>query len=60
MERALRERRERPDLLDVVSEELHAQRLAAGAREDVDETAAHCDLPALFHPLDAFVARDGE
>ena len=60
VERALRERRERPDLLDVVSEELHAQRLAAGAREDVHETAAHCELPALFHPLDAFVARDGE
>ena len=57
VERALRERRERPDLLDLVSEELDAQRLAAGAREDVDETAAHGDLPALLHPLDAFVAR---
>ena len=56
VERALRERRERPDLLDVVSEELHAQRLAAGAREDVDEAAAHRDLPTLLHPLDAFVA----
>ena len=56
VERALRERRERPDLLDLVAEELDAERLAAGAREDVDEPAADGDLPALVDALGALVA----
>ena len=57
MERALGERRERAHLLDLVAEELDAERLAAGAREDVDEPAAHRDLPALLDPLDALRSR---
>ena len=56
MEGSLRERRERPHLLDLLAEELDAKRLPAGAREDVDQAAANRDLPALLHPLGAFVA----
>ncbi len=60
VERSLRERREGADLLDVVPEELDAKRLASRAREDVDEPAAHGDLPALLHALDALVAGERE
>ena len=56
MQRALRERRERAHLLDLVAEELDAERLAAGRREDVDEPAADRELPAVLRPLDALVA----
>ncbi len=55
-ERALREGREDADLFDLVAEQLDAQRLAARGAEDVDEPAAHCELPALLDPLDALVA----
>ena len=44
----------------VVAEELDAERLAARAREHVDEPAAHGDLPALLDALDALVARERE
>ncbi len=47
-------------MLDLVAEELDAERLTSGARKDVDETAAHGDLPALFDPLDALVAGQRE
>ena len=47
MQRALRERREGSDLLDLVAEELDAQRLASGRREDVDDAASHGELAAL-------------
>src|SRR5579884_1779491 len=60
MERALRERREGADGLDLVAEELGAQRLAAGGREDVDDAAADGELAALVRPLDAGVAGEGE
>jgi hypothetical protein len=60
MERALRERRERPDLLDLVAEELDPERLASRRREDVDEAAADRDLPAFLGPLDAVVAGERE
>src|SRR4051812_44545152 len=56
MERALRERRERADRLDLVAEELDAQRFAAGGREDVDDAAAHGELAAIVHALDTVVA----
>src|SRR5581483_4351473 len=59
-ERALGERRERADALDLVAEELDAQRLAAGRREDVDDPAADRELPALLDAVDALVAGDGE
>src|SRR3954453_5641850 len=60
MERALREGGERAHRLDLVAEELHAKRLAAGGREDVDEAAAHRELPAIVHTLHALVPRERE
>src|SRR5581483_4842929 len=48
------------DLLDLVAEELDAERLAPGGREDVDEPAANGEVAALLDPLDAFVARRRE
>src|SRR5262249_3627221 len=60
MQRPLRERRERPDLLDLVPEELDTQRLAAGGRKDVDEPAAHGELAAVLDPIDAPVAGERE
>src|SRR5581483_4486110 len=59
-QRALRERRERADLLHLVAEELDAERLAAGGREDVDEPAADRELAAFLDALDALVAGVGE
>ena len=59
-ERALREGREGADALDLVPEELDPERLAAGAREDVDEPAAHGDLAALLDPLDPLVPGERE
>ena len=56
----LGEWREGPDLLDLVAEELDAQRLAARAREDVDEPTADRNLPALLDSLDALVAGVGQ
>ena len=60
MERTLRERRERSDLLDVVAEELDAKWLASGAREDVDEAAANRDLAPLLDALHALVPGERE
>ena len=60
VQRALRERRERADRLDLVAEELDAQRLAPGRREDVDEPAANGELAAVVDALDALVARERE
>ena len=60
MERALRERRERANLLDVVSEELDTKGLSPRTREDVHEAAANGDLAALLHTLDAVVACERE
>ncbi len=60
VQRALRERREGADRLDLVAEELDAERLSAGGREDVDETAAHRELPAVVDALDALVAGERE
>ena len=60
MQRALRERREGADLLDLVAEELDPERLAARRREDVDEPAAHRELAALLDALDALVAGERE
>ena len=56
MEGALGERGERADLLDLVAEELHPQRLTACRGEHVDEPAAHGELPALIHTVDPLVA----
>ena len=60
MERALREGREGAHRLDLVAEELDAQRLAPRGREDVDDAAAHGELAAVVDALHALVAREGE
>ena len=60
VQRALREGRERADALDLVAEELDAQRLAAGGRVDVDDPSPERELAALLHPVDALVACEGE
>jgi hypothetical protein len=60
MERALRERREGADLLDLVPEELDPERLAARGREDVDDAASDCDLTAFLGALDALVPSERE
>src|SRR5205823_410923 len=60
VERALRERRERADRLNLVAEELDAQRLAAGRREDVDQAAANRELPAVVDALVALVPGERE
>ena len=56
MQGALRERRERAHLLDLVAEQLDPQRLPAGRGEDVDDAAPDGELPTLLDPVDAFVA----
>ena len=55
-ERALRERGERAHLLDLVAEELDAERLAPRRGEHVDDAAAHGELAALVDPVDLLVA----
>jgi len=57
---ALRERGERANRLDLVAEELDAQRLADGRREDVDDAAAHGELAAIVDALGALVAGEGK
>ncbi len=49
--------RERADLLHLVAPELHPQRVLLGGREDVDDAAAHRELPAALHHVDAGVRR---
>jgi hypothetical protein len=60
VQRALRERRERADRLHLVSEELDAERIAPGRREDVDQPAANGELTTVVHALDPLVARERE
>ena len=60
MKGALRERRERPDVLDLVAEELDSQGFAPGAREHVDEPSPNCDLSTLLGPFDALVAGESQ
>ena len=50
----------RADLVDLVAEELHAQRVLLGRREDVDDAAADGELAALLDQVDAGVRRTGE
>ena len=56
VERALREGREGADALDLVAEELDAERLATGGRVDVHDAAAKRELAALLGLVDALVA----
>ncbi len=60
MKRALRERREGAHRLDLVPEELDAERLPAGRREDVDDAAAHRELAAVVDTLDPVVPCERE
>ncbi len=52
--------RERPDLVDLVAEELHPQRVLLGRREDVDDPAADRELATLLDQVDPGVRRLGE
>jgi hypothetical protein len=60
MQRPLRERREGADRLDLVAEELDAERVPPGRGEDVEEAAADGELPPLVDLLDALVAGERE
>ena len=55
LERALVGDLEPADLLDVVAQELHAQRVLLGGREDVEDAAAHGELAAPLDQVDAGV-----
>ena len=55
-ERALRERREPPQRLDLHVEHVDPHRALLGGGEHVQQTAAQRELPALLDLLDAFVA----
>ena len=60
LERALVGDLEPPDLVDRVPEELHAQRVLLGRREDVEDAAADGELPPSLHEVGADVGRGGE
>ena len=60
LQRALGERRERADGLDHVAEELHAERVTARRREDVDEPAPDGELAALLHAVHPLVPGERE
>ena len=59
-QRALGERREGADLLDLVAPELDPERLTAGRGEDVEDAAANGKSPSLVRALDPLVARKRE
>ena len=59
-ERALGERVEGADALELVAEQVEAERALAAAREDVDDAAAHGVLARLDHGAAAPVAVPGE
>ena len=60
LQRALVRDREGADLVDLVAEELHPQRVLLGRREDVDDAAADGELAALLDEVDAGVRRTRE
>ena len=59
-QRALRERREPAQRLDLHVEHVDAHRALLGRREHVQQAAAHRELPALLDLVDALVARAHE
>ena len=58
--RALVGDREAADLVDLVAEELHAQGVLLGRREDVDDATADGELATLLDQVDAGVRRTDE
>jgi hypothetical protein len=58
-ERALRERREPADRLDLVPEQLDPRRLILGRGKDVEDAAADRELTAVFDLLDSLLAAAG-
>ena len=60
LERALSERREPAQRLDLDVEHVDAHRALLGRREDVEQPAAHRELAALLDLVDALVARGDE
>ncbi len=59
-ERALRERREPAQRLDLVAEQVDADRAVLRRRVEVEQAAADRELPAVLHLLDALVAGGDE
>ena len=59
-ERALRERREPPQRLDLVAEQVDPHRAVLGGREHVEQAAADRELPAILDLVDALVAGGDE
>ena len=55
-ERALRERREPPQRLDLIPEQVDAHSPVLGCREQVEQAAADRELPAVLDLVDALVA----
>ncbi len=60
VQRALGEGGEGTHCLDLVAEELDAQRLATGGREDVDQPTADGEVATLLDAVDALVPRECE
>ncbi len=54
-DRALRERRERPQRLDLDVEEVDAHRVVGGRGEEIEQAAADRELAAVLHLLDPLV-----
>ena len=59
-QRALVGHREGPQLLDLVAEEVDAHRVVGDGREDVEDAAAHGELAAPGHHVDARVGEVDE
>ena len=59
-QRALRERREPAQRFDLHVEHVNANGPLLGRGEHVQQAAAHRELPALLHLVDAFIARAHE
>ena len=59
IQRPLVGHREGAHLLHLVAPELHPNRVLGGGREDVEDPAAHCELPTALHQVGAGVA-DGD
>ena len=59
-ERALRERREPPQRLDLVAEQVDPHGAVLGRREHVEQTAADRELAAVLDLVDALVAGGDE
>ena len=60
LHRALISHGEGADLIHLVAEQVHTQRMRLCGREDVDDPAAHCELTAALDHVHASVCRTDE